>query len=321
MICLCSQAVAQLGFVGHENFYGGASRDWEFKSSILVMDLKDSNLNQPAITDSNLNTVLFTSNQISSMGTGVGIDAALFRNTHGGQRWELRSTYASFDRSFQVVGAVAGNLNDVFNPGFPPASVISFGGEGGTVRGIGDKGDRLDFFGIELNMHRACAPGVSFFVGPKFVNVDDQLNVFTSRPNAGNLLVTGTEIATSNRLFGGSVGFDLNLRVCRNLSVNGFMRAGYYVNDSKFDSITANNLSLVVLATQTNETFGSALGEFGGTATWDVIPSAVSIEAGYHAIWADNIARAYGQVYNAAGGVATETIFFHGLRIGIIYRR
>ena len=321
LFCFCSQAVAQLGFTGHENFYGGDCPDWEFRSAVLVMDLKDSNLNQPAVTDSNLGTVLLTSNQLSAMDTGVGIDASLFRITNAGQRWELRSTFASFNQSFQINGSLAGNMNDVFNPGFPPASVISFGGAGGSVRGNGDKENRLDFFGIELNAHRAVAPGLSFFVGPKFVNLDDQLSVFSSRVNGAFTVLTARDLSTSNRMFGGSTGFDLNLRIARNVSLNGFMRAGYYANDAKFDLTTASNLSPNVITTQTRQTLSTFMGEFGGSATWEICPNAVAVEAGYHAFWVDNAARAFSQAYNTGSGIGTETIFFHGLRLTLIYRR
>ena len=323
IICLCSQAVAQMGYTGNSNFYGGETREWEFKSSVLVLDLKDSNLNQAVIANSNTAITILNATQLSALDTGVGIDASLFKILNNDQRWELRSTFASFNQQFQVRGSAAGNLNDVFNPGFPPASVISFGGAGGQVRGAGAKENRLDYFGIELNLHRAVAPGVSFTAGPKFVNVDDQFSVATVRPNGGGgaTLFTADELKTSNRLFGGSVGFDLNLKAGRNLSFSGFFRAGYYANDSTFNRLRATNLTTVVTNNKIRETNGSGIGEFGGFVTYEVIPGTVSLEGGYHAIWVDNAARAFSQVFNAAGGVGTDTLFIQGIRFGLVYRR
>ena len=282
IFCVCSQAIGQQqGFVGHQNFYGSdASNTWEFKTNLLIMDLKESRQNTVIVQDNTLNTVLLTAGGLSALDTGVGIDASMTKNSNDGHRHQFRSVFVGWDgeNNFNSTG----NLTNIFTPGLATDTIT-----------IGP--NQLDLFSVEYNLKKAVNPGITLFAGPRFISIQDHFEADTSTDVGGGLtFTTESEVTVDNLMFGGQVGTDLNVIVARNLQAAGSFRAGFYATPTKFQMVTSDSLNPGISNTTTSRETNEALAaEVSGSLIWEVFPGALSVEAGYHAMWFDNVGRSF----------------------------
>ena len=306
-LCICSQSFAQQGYFGHNNFYGsGCCNTWEFKSSLLILDLDQSSNNTVLATDANLNTTLLTAGQLSGLDTGVGIDTCLTYKDSTDVRWEFRNVFSSWDGGSILTGNAS--ISNVFSTPANANQLIS-------------GPNRLDLFSLELMRKQSVCQGVTLFAGPKFVSLSDDLRITTASVIGAVNFNTSNQMTVDNLLWGGAFGADFNLQVTRNLQVETTVQGGYYANPMKFNSITSDSITSGQTNTNQRETTDALSFEITSSVIWEIFPDAVSVEAGYHAMWFDGVGRSYGQIVNNTTDIATETLFAHGARFGVIFKR
>ena len=311
-LLIATQAVAQSGFYGHENFYGYQCNRFELRSGVKLMDRPGTGQALPVATDINLNTVLLDTAQLSDLNTGVGIENSLTFNQGDGTSWELRGNYIQWEQDDTV---------------FSPGTIFTTGGAFPLDRVDADA--QSDFFKLELNYKRTVMNGVQFLIGPTFSNFRDQLSYLQSGVVTGNPLFPAPplnvtildEIEGRNRMLGYHIGTDLRLNLTGRIYVTGTLRAGQFINPAKLVRVTDSSLALSTVRTSIDETKDGFQAEVGGRVHWDVFTGKLSCYAGYEANWVDGVVIATSSFSSTAGGIPTDTLFFQGAVFGVTFKR
>lgn len=296
---------AQLGswptaFSADTGFYGEVSAKF--------LDRPGADLGLTLVSDELTNQTLFSSDEITDVGSAAGAEVRFGNRTRNGRQWEIRTSVVNWDNQFLIEGA---NLVSPLFPGFSPDSINT------------DYESKL--FSIELSFRRAVYPGITLFAGPRFVSLREDLDFSTSAvfpPPGAFELDTNNTIETRNSFFGFQVGSDLNMPVTRQMFLNGFIRVGGYSNPINFRSSAATSFTPSA-DTEFSETTESFIGEVGGRVVTDIVPGVVSSYIGYEATWIDGVALAPAQLSTVDTGqiITDNTPFFHGITFGIGFRR
>ena len=176
---------------------------------------------------------------------------------------------------------------------------------------------------IELLTSRCCG-NMQVFGGFRYISLEERLSSI-----AVNNLPPSLFFEADNDLYGFELGANGELwNNCRCLSIEGLAKVGIYHNDvsaSALDTDTASGGSGQASGSET--AFAS---ELAVTAVYDVRCN-LSLRAGYQMLFIDGVALAADQVpntgdlnvglNNADVRIDSSSIFFHGLNVGLEYRR
>ncbi|HMO15401.1 MAG TPA: hypothetical protein PKD64_15070 [Pirellulaceae bacterium] len=305
-----------------------SERLFEIEANARIMDRPGGEQGLPIVRDALTNSILFTSDQATDLQTSPGFDLRLLRHNHYGISWELEIAYNKWDELNPIT-----SVNGIDSPFFPSIrdQIQALVPAANNIRFNSlNYGYESDYFSIELNAKRAVAPGFTLFIGPRFIYLEDLLNVTTTGTfNVGAVTVPfaqNVNITTENPLIGGQVGASLHVPLTRQLYVTSFIKAGGYGNTARSTVLISDNLTNNQPFFSHRRSEGSFVGEVGGKLHYDIFPGSLSLFAGYEAMWVDNIAIAPTQLLGSLTGSfanveLTGTPFIHGIVFGATFRR
>ncbi len=215
--------------------------------------------------------------------------------------WDLEVAYFGLD--WNTTRVAAGATSYLTTP------AIVFGAVDTTVT----YGSELQNF--ELNARRAYSDWVTWFVGFRAMEVDEQLNATFG---AGQ-----HSVATRNRLYGAQLGIDALLLDCECWYFNAVGKVGIYGNSADQVTRTAGVGGALPFITYTGGD-ASFVGELGFNANYRMTDR-LTILAGYNLLWVNSLALAPDQLAatNVNTGVGAldvgGNLFYHGFSVGLEY--
>ncbi len=295
------------------DLYNNDTPRWKMEASVLALDRPGDDNGVPLISDSLTLATLFNSGQATDLNTAPGMDISLQWFNRYGIEMELEGAYARWDRADTFLGP---NLETPFLPGFSPND-INYEYES-------------NLFSLELNVRREFTPGLTFLFGPRFVFLEERVQVDTTTTITPPVpfpifdIETETIVDAKNPLFGGQVGAEWDFLVSRDINVQTYIKVGGYGNFSSA-SVHQSTTGFDDTESDRQKSAGSFVGEVGGRVYFNVVPSACAFYAGYEASWIDNVALAPVQfitVNNANNDVILGvTPFMHGAVFGLQFMR
>ena len=295
------------------DLYNNDSPRWKMETSILALDRQGDDNGIPLITDSLTLGTLFNSGQATDLNTAAGMEISLQFFTRYGMEMEVETSFAQWDRADTFLGP---NLETPFLPGISPDEI--------------DYQYESNLFSLELNARQEITPGVTFLLGPRFVYLDERIQVdsnttiFPPVPFPIFELETQTVVDTKNPLLGGQVGAEWDFQLTADAHIQSFIKAGGYANFSSA-FVQQSTTGFDDTESDREKSAGSFVGELGGRIYFAVIPSACSVYAGYEAMWIDNVALApvqFTTVNNANNDVILGvTPFIQGAVFGLEFLR
>jgi hypothetical protein len=234
-----------------------------------------------------------------AMGWSAGPDVSFRRRTSRGNEWELRYFGAlQWDSPVVQYGAV-GNVQI--------GSFSNFGATNLTGQYLSS------LHSTELNWRRPHSERLSWLAGFRWIELSEDINSTITFPAFSALY----NWHTTNHLYGGQLGADLNLwRLSGPLSINSVFKGGVYGNDANND---------FTLLPSTGGVFNGGLGgmdvafvgEIGVTSAYQ-LSRHCALRGGYQLLWIDGAALASDQMA-ASTARATQTlidstgaVFYHG---------
>ncbi len=295
----------------------GTTRGKDHKHTLeiggLAYDRPGVDSDAPLISDAETGVSLFDAGDATSVGGAAGLDIKYQFESRGGRTLRFRSIIADFDTSSEING---------------PAGLASPLLDGATTNRIQyDYDSRL--LGFELMSARQIAPGVTFFAGPRYLSIREEVRTqvdgtFDFMDGLPPVPSTDlTNLAADNGLIGLQAGLEINMPVSQYFHVEGFIRGGGYYNPTEVGQSTqtiagGQFVNPPLLGDRNTKSTGSFLGEVGGRLFVDFIPDAVSGYVGYEATWIDGIALAPAQLVAAPGVVDTaNTLFYQAVTFGV----
>ena len=222
---------------------------------------------------------------------------------------DLEFAYLGFDEwseNQSVRGATVDlfTLNNVYQTGFQPG-VDNF-----------DIAHTAALHSFELNLRCCRSPRVTFLHGPRYIDLDESLQLGVDFDGVG-----GNEInfltSVTNDLYGYQVGFDADLYCnCRwNWSLLGKL-GGYYNRHQ--ETSTLNTPATIF----TDDDGNYSLVAEGGLFAAYHIRQCLSLRAGYQAMWLSDVATAADQVRSTnlqagTGDVSTDSVILYGGFVGV----
>jgi hypothetical protein len=291
---------------------------WSVEIGGKFLDRPGTDLNIPIITNSVTRTTLFNSDQATDLGNTAGAEVKFNFRSKTGQEWEVRSILANWEERIDPI--LGPNLASPFFEPDPAIRIDQF-----------DYQYDSEMYGLELMKRQSFnRAGAVWMYGPRFLssrNTVTQNTLFSVSPGLGLPLVqVEQENVTSakNTLIGLQAGLELNQPISNGLYISGFIKAGGYYNPTKVQTRTEDNFTGIVVTGEQTKSTGSFLGETGGRIYMDLVPNVCSTYIGYEANWIDGFAAAPEQALNDFTGAGTtiqttNTIFFHGLTVGLKY--
>jgi hypothetical protein len=175
---------------------------------------------------------------------------------------------------------------------------------------------------FELNVGRRFAPNWTGWLGFRTLELDDNLS-FNGR--VLNAFDTTASLQTENRLYGLQLGLDGALFQHGRFSIEGWGRAGAYVNNRDVRAgFYSPGPSAVSEIEDCTTSFAADAGLF---AVYQFTPC-LALRVGYQGFWLDGVSTAAGQMSNISpsgglyGGGPThfdDSVFAHGASVAIEY--
>ena len=303
----------------------GACPDHSIEFGGKFYDRPGTESSDPVFIDSETNETLFDAEDATDIGSAPGVELSYRFKTPRGRQMQLRGFLADWDdNTFLDAPNLAAPTFTTPVPGLPGSANIGTSNYLYTSRLIS----------LELNTFHATCPGFQFFAGPRFVHLDDKVEVestnpFVIDPTLPTITGTGVDLRsfnTDNNLIGGQIGLQGDFQLTQWIRSSNYIRAGGYSNftRSRFTNTTTllNTTTELTDAvrTESDRSTGAFLGEVGTRLYVDVIPGCVACYGGYEATWIDGIALAPAQFGNATGGVDTKnTLFMQAIMVGVSY--
>lgn len=269
-----------------------------------VFDRPGNDLGLSLIFDSVTLAPLYTSDDVTDLGSTVGAEFKFGNNSRWCGPWEFGGSIGTWETYDLVAGA---NLESPFFPGFSPDQV--------------EFQNQSQFFDLEFNLRRAFAPGFTFLYGLRYLNLSDRLQ-FVSQTDFGVIdFFTADEIETKNSAIGGQVGLELNMPLAQTVYAQGFIKVGGLGNATKVDRRSSTTLSDEI-ASRDTKGIGTFVAQTGGRVYFELLPRHLHSYAGYEATWIDGIAVAPPQFLNTGTEtvITSNTIFWHAITFGLRYQ-
>jgi hypothetical protein len=258
-----------------------------------VIALQRNGFSSQAFTDG------ATPTNASDLKTGIGIGPQgtfLYRGLFS-CCWDAEVSYFQVDDfSSQAFTPVASQLLTTPAIVFAPMDVTSF--YNSSVRSG------------EINLRHRTTDRLTFLGGFRYFGVEDDL--------FHKICATGmTErIRSQNRAYGFQLGVDANLLTWRRFDLNGWTKAGVFLNQAEQQTIITLVPGTVPFASASSND-ASFLADLGLAASFR-LTNWLSLRGGYQALWFDAAATAPPQMLSTSvvSGVATldnsSTLFYHG---------
>ena len=258
------------------------------------------------ISNDQTNNVLFTSDQLTDMNSAFGPNIRFGSKSRLGFNWEASTSMARWETSEVFDGP---NLTSPFiDPQLDPNEI-----------GVGYDSE---FFDVQFNFRRAIYPGMTFLIGPRYFQLNEDLRLTTestiSLPTGDVLLTSVNSADVSNSAIGGTIGFEMNQPITRDIYIQGHVKASGLSNkaemtrfaDTNFDDATTDSI---------DKSSGMFIGQTGGRVYFEVFPRRVATYLGYEANWLDGVANAPSQDFLVNGRELknSNTIFWHSVNFGL----
>lgn len=263
---------------------------------------------------------VFDTEQASDLDVSGGAEFRVQRVGNYDSTWEVRGFFDSWKTAHTFTGPLE---SFVFTPPGVPT---------GTELDQFDYDYKSSLFSVALNFKRACHPGCTLFMGPRYLNMDETVDVdaIFSVPGVPIPLTSDTRSHTTNNMIGINFGCQLQRPISRDLFIDAWLRAALMYNHSKtlvsnqtlFGGNPVSSLTLL----DDNKGGAAGIGEVSIRLHYDVSPGHCSIYAGYEAMWLDGGALAPAQILEILGPPGPRrvetgnTIFAHGLVLGGMFR-
>jgi hypothetical protein len=301
--------LAVLTFVGsnaaHAQWPSTTSTDegrfW-MEAGASAHDRPGGKLGLALISNDVTNDVLFTSDQLTDMNTAFGPNIRFGSKSRLGFNWEASTSMAKWETSDVFEGP---NLTSPFiDPTLDPEEI-----------GVGYDSE---FFDVQFNFRRAIYPGMTFLIGPRYFQLNEELRL-TTETTVSNLLVTSLNSAdVSNSAIGGTIGFELNQPISRDIYIQGHVKASGLSNKGEMTRLADTNFGDPT-TDSIDKSSGMFIGQTGGRVYFEVFPRRVATYLGYEANWLDGVATAPSQDFVVGGREMknSNTIFWHSVNFGL----
>jgi hypothetical protein len=301
--------LAVLTFVGsnaaHAQWPSTTSTDegrfW-MEAGASAHDRPGGKLGLALISNDVTNDVLFTSDQLTDMNTAFGPNIRFGSKNRLGFNWEASTSMAKWETSDVFEGP---NLTSPFiDPTLDPEEI-----------GVGYDSE---FFDVQFNFRRAIYPGMTFLIGPRYFQLNEELRL-TTETTVSNLLVTSLNSAdVSNSAIGGTIGFELNQPISRDIYIQGHVKASGLSNKGEMTRLADTNFGDPT-TDSIDKSSGMFIGQTGGRVYFEVFPRRVATYLGYEANWLDGVATAPSQDFVVGGREMknSNTIFWHSVNFGL----
>ena len=300
------------------NTYGNKN-PWEIEIGTRILDRPTDVQNINLVTTVPTNVVVFTGEDATDLDVSTGVDFRFLKRTCYDGSWEVRGFFNQWENFESRVG----NLRTPF---FTPA-ILPFGSNP-------DQFDYLyesNLFSLELNYKKALHPGFTVTMGPRWVSLEEQVNINSNFVNpfiAGFAFDLDTVTQVDNQMPGLGIGMEIRRPVLRQLFFVGAVKGAVLANFISTSTITqgtvlgGNTVSTTIF--DDSRTNLAGIGEISARLHYDIAPGNVSCYCGYEAMWLDGVGVAPGQLLAAFSTPvqidATTTVFIHGLSLGMLIR-
>ncbi|MEK6261983.1 MAG: BBP7 family outer membrane beta-barrel protein [Planctomycetota bacterium] len=248
-----------------------------------------------------------------------GFELDVIRHNVRGSGWDLQARFfdvenmnASTPTVIAPLGAVIQFPVPIGNTGFP-----------NTITGSYDS----QLLSTELNVRRQAGPEwLTVLAGFRYLRLNEQgLTIFETIGPLTNLFPY--EINTTNDLFGGQLGAEIDLLTQGRLNVSTFGKAGLYGNNiSTSAQVIQASTGNILFSSGGNSTTNAAfVGELGFVGAYRLTDS-LSLRTTYQLMWVEGVALASDQVAvsDVTGGPSTidnSGALYQGFFVGLEYTR
>ena len=284
------------------NFNSGAKKNTYIEVTGKVLQRPGGGSDFIVIEDSITEQPLLSSTDVTDLGGAAGLEAKIgWLNRYGGA-WEFRTNLGSFQNGGNVTAPSGARVESPLFTGSADSAGYDYSS---------------DFFSIELSKRVNIKPGCTWSIGPRFMSVKENFT-FTTATDAGAFnFTTSNNFKTSNAIFGGQIGLEINRPVFQNCIWNVYGRIGGYGNPTSLETTSQSTLFLPNTTKSTKWT-GTLLAEVGGAVKYQIIPSCLSAFVGYEACWIDGIALAPSQALSVGETeiITNTTPFWQSINFG-----
>jgi hypothetical protein len=169
---------------------------------------------------------------------------------------------------------------------------------------------------VELNFKWFPMDRLSVLAGPRFLKIDEELDINWVEPGA----VFTNRITAENTLFGGQIGVEGVFFNIHGFSADGWLKAGYYTNRME----SAVSISGTAYASSDATRKGTFVGDLGINLNYAITPK-ILLTMGYQLLWIGNAALAPLQVpvhdpgVTGTGSTADDHVLYQGIRAGVVF--
>lgn len=281
--------------------------EWWVEVGGRVYDRLGSDLGLPLIISSVTNETYLDSDKATDLNAAAGPDIRFGRRGAFGREWEFVTNMARWREDVELQEA------NMFSPLFPLFEPDFIRMEYNST-----------FYNLELNARNSILPGVTLLAGPRYMNLQEQMqfNTETLFVDNGFAFLLQTEIAshTRNSMIGGQVGLELNQPIARDIYLQGFIKVAGMGNQTRLIETSFDNFSNVRSSNELTKATGTFIGQTGGRVYFEMVPRRVASWVGYEATWIDGVTIAPPQMLNTdvnAPVVTANTIFWHAITFGV----
>jgi len=204
------------------------------------------------------------------------------------------------------------------------------------------------FNSLEINVLSRPISNWKLFSGFRYVEIDEDFvdgprrDAAATNSVAAVLIDNGSSHFLENRLFGFQLGSRRDSwNIGSRLSIETFANAGVYCNNFRRDDLTQNTTTIIVAddaatldvnefsqttstTTQTSARQRVAkiafLGEAGIAGVWQLNPC-LAVRGGYQILAVDGVGQGLDAFLTPQGGLDGTTLVYHGVQLGVEYRR
>lgn len=313
MLC-CGTATAQWP----HNTYGNKNQ-WEVEVGTRILDRPTTDVLFSLVSVVPTNVPVFNTQDAADLDTSAGADFRFLKRTCYDGAWEVRGTVDSWDNFESRSGVLS-------SPLFTPVAL-----PGGSRLIQFDYEYSSTVFSLELNCKRAVRPGLTFLIGPRYVDMSEQIDINSTFDNPGIpgfLLNLDTVTEADNHMPGLGFGLELRRPLTRQIFFVGAVKGAILANFASTSTVTTSTLigGLPVATTVFDDsgTHAAGIGEINARLHYDIAPGTVSAYCGYEAIWMDGVAVAPAQLLETVAPPislnTSTTTFAHGLACGLMFR-
>ncbi len=173
---------------------------------------------------------------------------------------------------------------------------------------------------VELNFKWFPMDKLSVLVGPRFLKIDEELDI--ERRFTPTYFINHKTTA-ENTLLGCQIGIEGVFFNVGGFSADGWLKAGYYANMMESDAAIIYTSTPVVPASSDDTQEGTFVGDLAVNLNYAVTPR-VLLTAGYQLLWIEKAALAPEQVrvhhpMMGTGSTAADSALYQGIRAGVVF--